>query len=282
MVEIDGIAKCYGKTKVFQNLSLKIEEPGIYCLLGRNGAGKTTLMKAIAGYLDVSEGSISIDGKRISKASMTTDVSYIENYAKHFNLPIGRLLKIAANVNEKYDEEAAKRMLERFELDSRKKYNQLSLEMKSMVSTIISLASCRSVILLDEPVLGFDVIMREEFYNMLEESFRDYPRTIISSTHIIEEIAKAVNGLIVLDEGRIKFFDTLQSVESKAYSVSGLRKDVEEATAGLRKIGEQDVGGLLSAYIFDNPPSPSEKLEIRKLSLQEFFIQLVRHKGGRK
>lgn len=282
MVEIDGIAKCYGKTKVFQNLSLKIEEPGIYCLLGRNGAGKTTLMKAIAGYLDVSEGSISIDGKRISKASMTTDVSYIENYAKHFNLPIGRLLKIAANVNEKYDEEAAKRMLERFELDSRKKYNQLSLEMKSMVSTIISLASCRSVILLDEPVLGFDVIMREEFYNMLEESFRDYPRTIITSTHIIEEIAKAVNGLIVLDEGRIKFFDTLQSVESKAYSVSGLRKDVEEATAGLRKIGEQDVGGLLSAYIFDNPPSPSEKLEIRKLSLQEFFIQLVRHKGGRK
>lgn len=282
MVEIDGIAKYYGKTKVFQNLSLKIEEPGIYCLLGRNGAGKTTLMKAIAGYLDVSEGSISIDGKRISKASMTTDVSYIENYAKHFNLPIGRLLKIAANVNEKYDEEAAKRMLERFELDSRKKYNQLSLEMKSMVSTIISLASCRSVILLDEPVLGFDVIMREEFYNMLEESFRDYPRTIIISTHIIEEIAKAVNGLIVLDEGRIKFFDTLQSVESKAYSVSGLRKDVEEATAGLRKIGEQDVGGLLSAYIFDNPPSPSEKLEIRKLSLQEFFIQLVRHKGGRK
>ena len=282
MVEIDGIAKCYGKTKVFQNLSLKIEEPGIYCLLSRNGAGKTTLMKAIAGYLDVSEGSISIDGKRISKASMTTDVSYIENYAKHFNLPIGRLLKIAANVNEKYDEEAAKRMLERFELDSRKKYNQLSLGMKSMGSTIISLASCRSVILLDEPVLGFDVIMREEFYNMLEESFRDYPRTIIISTHIIEEIAKAVNGLIVLDEGRIKFFDTLQSVESKAYSVSGLRKDVEEATAGLRKIGEQDVGGLLSAYIFDNPPSPSEKLEIRKLSLQEFFIQLVRHKGGRK
>ena len=138
------------------------------------------------------------------------------------------------------------------------------------------------VILLDEPVLGFDVIMREEFYSMLEESFRDYPRTIIISTHIIEEIAKAVNGLIVLDEGRIKFFDTLQSVESKAYSVSGLRKDVEEATASLRKIGEQDVGGLLSAYIFDNPPSPSEKLEIRKLSLQEFFIQLVRHKGGRK
>ena len=180
----------FGSEVIYDDAEFSIEEKDKVGVVGVNGAGKTTLMKAIAGYLDVSEGSISIDGKRISKASMTTDVSYIENYAKHFNLPIGRLLKIAANVNEKYDEEAAKRMLERFELDSRKKYNQLSLGMKSMVSTIISLASCRSVILLDEPVLGFDVIMREEFYNMLEESFRDYPRTIIISTHIIEEIAK--------------------------------------------------------------------------------------------
>lgn len=81
-------------------------------------------------------------------------------------------------------------MMERFELDGKKKFNHLSLGMKTMVSTIICLASNKSVVLLDEPVLGFDAIMRVEFYDMLIESFRKHPRIIIVSTHIIEEIAK--------------------------------------------------------------------------------------------
>lgn len=282
MIQLNRVTKQYGQAAVLKNITLSIDEPGIYCLLGRNGAGKTTLLKSIAGYQNITSGTIQVDGRTITTATLDTGVSYIENFAKHFNLPVRKLLRIASEVNPNYDYDFASEMMERFELDGKKKFNHLSLGMKTMVSTIICLASNKDVILLDEPVLGFDAIMRVEFYDMLAESFRKHPRIIIVSTHIIEEIAKTIQKLIIIDKGSIRFFDTLQAVETKAFSVSGLQKDVSAATRGLNVIRQDAVGGLATSYIFDTPPAQTASLEIQPLSLQDFFIQMVGHKGGAK
>lgn len=228
MISLNQVTKQYGQATVLKNITLSIEEPGIYCLLGRNGAGKTTFLKLIAGYQNITTGTIQVDGKTISTAALDTGVSYIENFAKHFNLPVRKLLQIASEVNPNYDYDFASEMMERFELDGKKKFNHLSLGMKTMVSTIICLASNKNVILLDEPVLGFDAIMRVEFYEMLAESFEKHPRIIIVSTHIIEEIANTIQKLMIMDRGNILFFGT--------------------------------------------PPD----------NLQDFFIQMVGHKGGAK
>ncbi len=280
MIELKQVTKQYGQATVLKNITLSINEPGIYCLLGRNGAGKTTLLKSIAGYQNITNGIIKVDGKTISTSALDTGVSYIENFAKHFNLPVRKLLRIASEVNPNYDYDFALGMMERFELDGKKKFNHLSLGMKTMVSTIICLASNKDVILLDEPVLGFDAIMRVEFYDMLTESFQKHPRIIIVSTHIIEEIAKTIQKLIIIDKGSVRFFDTLQSVETKAFSISGFQKDVEAATRNLNIIGQDTVGDLVTSYIFDNPPKQTASLEIHPLSLQDFFIQMIGHKGG--
>ena len=280
MIELKQVTKQYGHADVLKNITLSIDEPGIYCLLGRNGAGKTTLLKSIAGYQNITSGVIKVNGRTISTSALDTDVSYIENFAKHFNLPVRKLLRIASEVNNNYDEDFALEMMERFELDGKKKFSHLSLGMKTMVSTIICLASSKEVILLDEPVLGFDAIMRVEFYDMLAESFQKHPRIIIVSTHIIEEIAKTIQKLLIIDKGRIRFFDTLQSVETKAFSISGLKNDVEAATKNLNVIGQDTVGGLVTSYIFDTPSKQTASLEIHPLSLQDFFIQMVGHKGG--
>ncbi len=282
MIQLNRVTKQYRQTAVLKNITLSIDEPGIYCLLGRNGAGKTTLLKSIAGYQNITSGTIQVDGRTITTSTLDTGVSYIENFAKHFNLPVRRLLRIAAEVNPNYDYDFASEMMERFELDGKKKFNHLSLGMKTMVSTIICLASNKDVILLDEPVLGFDAIMRVEFYDMLAESFQKHPRIIIVSTHIIEEIAKTIQKLIIIDKGSIRFFDTLQAVETKAFSVSGLQKDVSAATRDLNVIRQDAVGGLVTSYIFDTPPAQTASLEIQPLSLQDFFIQMVGHKGGAK
>ena len=282
MIELKQVTKQYGQANVLKNITLSIDEPGIYCLLGRNGAGKTTLLKSIAGYQNSTSGAIQVDGKPITTSTLDTGVSYIENFANHFNLPVRKLLRIASEVNPNYDYDFASEMMERFELDGKKKFKQLSLGMKTMVSTIICLASNKEVILLDEPVLGFDAIMRVEFYDMLAESFQKHPRIIIVSTHIIEEIAKTIQKLIIIDKGSIRFFDTLQAVETKAYSVSGLQKDVEAATQNRNIIGENAVGGLVTRYLFDTPPEQTASLEIQPLSLQDFFIQMVGHQGGAK
>ncbi len=280
MIELKQVTKQYGQATVLKNITLSIDEPGIYCLLGRNGAGKTTLLKSIAGYQNITSGQIQVDGKTITTSTLDTGVSYIENFAKHFHLPVRKLLRIASEVNPNYDYDFASEMMERFELDGKKKFQHLSLGMKTMVSTIICLASNKEVILLDEPVLGFDAIMRVEFYDMLAESVQKHPRIIIVSTHIIEEIAKTIHKLMIMDKGSIRFFDTLQSVEAKAFCISGLQKDVEAATRDLNIIGQDTVGGLVTRYIFDNPPKQTDSLEIHPLSLQDFFIQMVGHKGG--
>ena len=280
MIELKQVTKQYGQATVLKNITLSIDQPGIYCLLGRNGAGKTTLLKSIAGYQNITNGTIQVDGKTITTSTLDTGVSYIENFAKHFNLPVQKLIRIASEVNPNYDYDFALEMMERFELEGKKKFHHLSLGMKTMVSTIICLASNKEVILLDEPVLGFDAIMRVEFYDMLTESFRKHPRVMIVSTHIIEEIAKTIQKLIIIDKGSVRFFDTLQSVETKAFSISGLQKDVEAATQNLNIIGQDTVGGLVTSYIFDNPPKQTASLEIHPLSLQDFFIQMVGHKGG--
>ncbi len=280
MIALKQVTKQYGQATVLKNITLSIDEPGIYCLLGRNGAGKTTLLKSVAGHQNITNGTIQVDGKVITTSTLDTGVSYIENFAKHFNLSVQKLLQIASEVNPNYDYDFASEMMERFELDGKKKFNHLSLGMKTMVSTIICLASNKSVVLLDEPVLGFDAIMRVEFYDMLTESFRKHPRIIIVSTHIIEEIAKTIQKLIIIDKGSVRFFDTLQSVETKAFSISGLQKDVEAATQNLNVIGQDTVGGLVTTYIFDNPPEQTASLEIHPLTLQDFFIQMVGHKGG--
>lgn len=280
MIELKQVTKQYGQATVLKNITLSIEDPGIYCLLGRNGAGKTTLLKSIAGYQNITSGSIQVDGKAITTSTLDTGVSYIENFAKHFNLPVQKLLRIASEVNPNYDYDFAAEMMDRFELEGKKKFHHLSLGMKTMVSTIICLASSKNVILLDEPVLGFDALMRVEFYDMLTESFQKHPRIILVSTHIIEEIAKTIQKLILIDRGSVRFFDTLQAVETKAFCISGLQKDVEAATKDRNVIGQDAVGGLVTSYIFDNPPEETGSLEIRPLSLQEFFIQMVGHKGG--
>ena len=280
MIELKQVTKQYGQATVLKNITLSIEDPGIYCLLGRNGAGKTTLLKSIAGYQNITSGSIQVDGKAITTSTLDTGVSYIENFAKHFNLPVQKLLRIASEVNPNYDYDFAAEMMDRFELEGKKKFHHLSLGMKTMVSTIICLASNKDVILLDEPVLGFDALMRVEFYDMLTESFQKHPRIILVSTHIIEEIAKTIQKLILIDRGSVRFFDTLQAVETKAFCISGLQKDVEAATKDRNVIGQDAVGGLVTRYIFDNPPEETGSLEIRPLSLQEFFIQMVGHKGG--
>lgn len=281
MLELKQVTKSYGQASVLRNISLSLTEPGIYCLLGRNGAGKTTLLRSIAGYQAITSGSITIDGEQVSPTALEMKASYIENFAQHFNLPVRRLLDLAGQLNPEYDQDFALEMMDRFELDGKKKFKHLSLGMKTMLSTIICLASNKSVVLLDEPVLGFDALMRVEFYEMLAESYRKHPRIIIVSTHIIEEIAKTIDKLIIIDRGRLMFFDTLEAVEEKAFSVSGLRKDVEEAVGKLNVMGWDGTGGLATAFVYDQKPDLPASLEVEPLSLQDFFIQIVGHKGGK-
>ena len=115
MIEFQNVTKKFGSTTALENISLKIPESGIYCLLGRNGAGKTTFMKMLAGYIVATSGKILVQGKSVNLNKMP-DVSYIENGSPHFNMPVSKLIQTASQVQDNFDIDFANKLVARLEL----------------------------------------------------------------------------------------------------------------------------------------------------------------------
>ena len=278
MIEFTNVTKKYGGTTALDRVSLKIHHDGIYCLLGRNGAGKTTFLKLLAGHIRPSGGWITVDGEEVSPGRMPETVNFIEGGSAQFNMKLSALLDTAAELQDGFDRDFAREMAERFELNLNKKYKQLSFGMKTMLTTIITLANNSKIILLDEPTLGFDAIMRDQFNALLLESYAAHPRVIIVSTHLIDEIAKVVERLIIIDNGRILLEAGIEDIDERAYTLSGPARAVQPLLQGLNCIGKAMAGSMMAAHIYDKRIIPPSGVEIGRLSLQDFFINIV---GGK-
>ena len=275
MITVNHVTKRYGRATALDDLSLAVDEPGIYCLLGRNGAGKTTLLKTIAGHVAPTSGTVAVDGRAVGPLSMPTGVHFVATDATQFNMPLTRLFTAAAAINPQFDADFATEMARRFQLDVRKRYHSLSFGMKAMANTLIALCSGKHTLLLDEPVLGFDPLMRTTFYDLLDQSVAERAHTVIVSTHIIDEIAKVAGRLIVIDEGRLKLFTDMADIDERAYTVTGPAAQVAAATAGLNVIAEKRAGGFVSRSVFDRRIESSDGAAVASMGLQDFFIALV-------
>jgi len=279
MIELSGVTKKYSGTIALDRVSLSIPESGIYCLLGRNGAGKTTLMKLIAGHIAATDGALTVNGQRVSPGKMPESVNFVESGSVQFNMKVSELIDAAADLQEEFDRDFAHEMAERFELDTTKKYRQLSFGMKTMLTAIITLANNSKIILLDEPTLGFDAIMRDQFNTLLLESYHAHPRVIMVSTHLIDEIAKVTERLIIIHKGRVLLEAGIEDVDEKAYTLTGPANIVLPLLDGLNCIGKTMAGSMMAAHIYGDRITPPQGVALDNLSLQDFFINIV---GGKK
>ena len=275
MIELINTSKKYGSTMAIDRISLTIPDSGIYCLLGRNGAGKTTLMKLIAGHIGATEGKITVDGEKVSTSRMPECVNFIESGSVQFDMKVSDLIDTAAALQDDFDRDFAREMAERFELNLSKKFNQLSFGMKTMLTAIITLSNNSKVILLDEPTLGFDAVMRNQFNMLLLESYNASPRVIIVSTHLIDEIEKVTERLIIIDKGKILMETGIEDIDEKAYTLTGAATAVLPLLDGLNCIGKTAMGSVMAAHIYDERIAPPEGVNIDRISLQDFFINLV-------
>ncbi len=273
MIDFIGVSKRYGHQLALNEISLSLHEPKIYCLLGRNGAGKTTFMRLIAGKIAASAGEVSVGGARVSTLNMPENVRYIESAQPQFNMRIVEMFKFASEVDPGFDVNFALRMADKFKLNKKKKYNSLSFGMKTMVTSILSLASNADVILLDEPVLGFDPVMRREFYELLSLSFAEHPRIIVISTHLIDEIANTAQHILMLSAGTLVVNEQIDDLLSNAYKVSGLSDTVELVTRGKHVLGVDKIGKFSVAYVLDKRINATSDVEISPITLQELFVR---------
>jgi len=280
-----NLNKKYGRTYALRNLDLQLEENVIYGLLGRNGAGKTTLLNTIAGGIVPNSGTIEMRGKTLSKGELPKDFCFVREKHKHFGRArIIEVLQFAAVFHPNWDWTLAHELLETFRLDPNKKMKQLSRGAESLVGNIIGLASRASLTLYDEPVLGLDVIMRERFYKALLEDYANHPRTILLSTHLIDEIAPVAEKVCIIEAGSLLLHDEIEQIHMAAHLIRGNADAVASFTAGKRVLYTEGYGRGTLAVIYENL-NDRDRLQAREmnislenLTLQKFFSYLI--EGG--
>jgi len=226
-IEARNIIKKYGSTVAIDNIDISWEKDKIYGLLGRNGAGKTTLMHLLAGQLLPNSGVIEVMGEAVyENPEALNQICYVGSFANQNSNHVKTFkakdfLTSASMFFPNWDEDYAQQLVGLFSLDLKKPFKDLSTGMHSMISIIISLASRAPVTLLDEPYLGLDAAARQEFYDILAEDYSNNPRTIIFSTHLIDEATNLFEEVILLHQGKVLLTEPLEAIQEASFIVSG-------------------------------------------------------------
>ncbi|WP_172194846.1 ABC transporter ATP-binding protein [Saccharibacillus qingshengii] len=282
VLQVKHLSKSYGRTEAVDSLSLELAEHTIYGLLGRNGAGKTTLLNVITGGMFPDGGEVVVHGRPLRQGEVPTQVCYIRE--KNFypsGARIRDVLQMASVFHPDWDSELASTLLGTFKLNPSKKMRQLSRGMESMVGNIIGLASRAPLTIFDEPVLGLDVLMREKFYRTLLEDYAEHPRTILLSTHLIDEIATVVEQVFIMENGGILMREEVEHIRERAHTVSGSTAALDAFTAGRRVIHGERYGNVGVAIVYGDLPddkrreAQSRGLTIEGVPLQKFFAYLI-------
>jgi len=280
-----NLTRKYGRTYAVRNLDLQLEENVIYGLLGRNGAGKSTLLNMIAGGIFPNDGTIEIRGKKLGRGELPKDFCFVRENNKHLGgARVDEVLRFAAEFHPQWDWAFAHELIETFRLDPRKKIKQLSRGTESLVGNLIGLASRAPLTLFDEPVLGLDVLMRERFYKALLEDYANHPRTILLSTHLIDEIATVAERVYIMEAGSILLHDEVERIGMSAHLIRGNSEAVASFSAGKRVLHTEGYGrGSLAAIyemLDDRELRRARELDIsiENLTLQKFFSYLI--EGG--
>lgn len=278
-IEISNITKTFGDTIALDNVSLKLEQNKIYGLLGRNGAGKTTLLNLITNKLFPTEGEIRVDGDSVIENDRPLSKMYFMTEKNLYpeNMTVKSAFKWSKEFYPDFDENYAKVLCEKFSLKTNKKIKSLSTGYQSIFKIIVALACNAPVMILDEPVLGLDANHRDLFYKELLLNYSERPKTIIISTHLIEEAADIIEDVIVIKAGKVIINDSVEKVLSQGYSVSGTAAAIDKFTVGKNVLGSDSLGGLKTAYLLEKIDKTNipAGLEVARLDLQKLFIHMT-------
>lgn len=282
-IVINGVTKDYSATRAVDNINLTLEPNKIYGLLGRNGAGKTTLLNLMTNRIFPTQGEITLDGQSVLENDQVLSQIF---YMMEMNLyPPGLRVKEVFNWSKEFypefDIDYAAALAVKFGLNPNKRIKELSTGYASIFKAIVALASHAQVLIFDEPVLGLDANHRELFYRELIANYAAHPKTIIISTHLIEEVADVLEEAIIIKAGRIILKQPVEELLMQAYTVSGEAGRVDRYVDGKQHADAQTMGKFKSVTVLEQPSSGDRDLaseldlDITKVELQKLFISLT-------
>ena len=278
-LKISHLSKKFGRRVILDDVSFTLEPAKIYGLLGRNGAGKSTLLNLISNRIFPTSGSIKLGDQEVN-TDQTLDKIFLigEDNLYYKQVKINQMFDLADGAYGNFDYQNAEQMLKQFELDGNQKFAKLSTGQKTAAKISLALNVDADYIFLDEPVLGLDTNHREIFYQELIKSYQKRPRTIVLSTHLIDEIQQLVEHVILIDRHRVLEDADVQDLLDRAYDISGPAKLVDQYTEGLNVLSTTDLGNIRTAHVFDQLPEDRilpDQVQIGHYDLQHLFIYLT-------
>jgi ABC-2 type transport system ATP-binding protein len=286
-IEARGLRKNYGNTVALAGVDLRVDEGRILGLIGPNGAGKTTTLNAILG-LTACQGELRVLGRDPwrERDQLMRDVCFIADVAV---LPrwirVRQALDYVAGVHPRFDRAKAEAFLGKTSIGLERKVRELSKGMVAQLHVAIVMAIDARLLVLDEPTLGLDILYRKQFYDTLLNDYYDGNRTIVVTTHQVEELEHVLTDVVFIDRGSIVFGGPMDTLGLRFAEVA-VRPDQVAAARALQPLSERSALGR-TVMIFENADRTRLAAlgEVRTPSLADIFIALLsrcqaNHQGG--
>jgi ABC-2 type transport system ATP-binding protein len=282
VIEARGLRKAFGATTALDGVDLRVEEGRILGLIGPNGAGKTTALNAILG-LTPYQGELKVLGRNpwTERDQLMRDVCFIADVAVLPRwLRVSQALDYVAGVHPRFDRAKAEALLARTDIKRTSKVRELSKGMVTQLHLALVMAIDAQLLVLDEPTLGLDILYRKQFYDSLLNDYFDRTRTIVVTTHQVEEIQHVLTDLMFIDRGRIVLDCTMEAFEARYVEVLVSPEHVAAAQA-LRPIHERQLFGR-SILLFENADRTQLAAlgEVRTPSIADVFVAVMGRPAG--
>jgi len=276
-IEAHGLRKTFGTTVALDGIDLRVEEGRILGIIGPNGAGKTTALNAILGLTSY-DGILSVLGRDPweSRETLMRDVSFIADVAV---LPrwikVTQLIDYVAGVHPRFDRAKAEGFLAKTTIKHTSKVRHLSKGMVAQLHLALVMAIDAKLLVLDEPTLGLDILYRKQFYDSLLNDYFDKTRTIVVTTHQVEEIQDVLTDLMFIDRGKIVLECSMEEFDSRYLEVMVSPENVATAQA-MKPIYERPVFGR-SVMLFDGADRQQVAAlgEVRRPSIADVFVAVM-------
>jgi len=281
IIEARGLTKRYGDTPVLRGINLDVQPGRIVGLIGPNGAGKTTAIKAILG-LTAFDGELKVLGKdpRTERNELMNEVCFIADVAV---LPrwmkVSQAVDFVAGVHPRFDRKRAEEFLARTDIRPDKRVRQLSKGMVTQLHLALILAIDAKLLVLDEPTLGLDLLFRRSFYDNLLNDYFNKERTILVTTHQVEEIENILTDVLFIEHGKIVLDSPMEALTERFTQLIPAAGNVDRARA-LKPFWEREIFGRV-AMLFDGHSSAelSALGETRHPSVADLFVAMMQPVG---
>jgi ABC-2 type transport system ATP-binding protein len=274
LIQAHDLSKRYGSQVALDHVNFAVETGRIVGLIGPNGAGKTSALRAILGLTSY-EGELQVLGREpfANRAALMQEATFIADVAV---LPpwlkVDQAIDFVAGVHPKFRRDRALALLAKTGIAGKRRIRELSKGMKTLVHLALTMAIDASLLVLDEPTLGLDILARRGFYDALVNDYMDATRTIVITTHQVEEVENLLTDVLFIDQGRIVLDCSLEDIATR-YAAVAMTDDRAAAARALNPFHERPMLGKKVLYFESTDPAKlAEFGEVVTPSVSDLFV----------